>query len=118
RRVSQCAAVLSHPPRQPGPSHLPPPMARLSDAVSLAIRARHFSHRTEEAYVGWIRRFIDHFEGRHPGELGSKEAVAFLTHLAAKRGVGVATQRQAASALTFLYQDVLNSPIDLPAGIA
>jgi integron integrase len=71
------------------------------------MRVKHYSRRTEEAYVGWIRRFVRFHGLRHPLELGEDEIVAFLTHLAADGGVGPSTQTQALSALLFLYRDVL-----------
>jgi integron integrase len=80
--------------------------------VSIAIRARHYSHRTEEAYVAWIRRFILHHGKRHPATLGAQEIVAFLSHLAVRRRVSASTQNQALSALLFLYRHVLDVEID------
>ena len=72
-----------------------------------ALRVRHYSLRTERAYVEWTRRFI-HFHGtRHPGDLGAAEVQAFLTHLAVDRGVASPTQNQAKAALLFLYREVL-----------
>jgi integron integrase len=76
------------------------------------IRVKHYSLRTETAYVGWIKRYI-HFHGkRHPAEMGKDEAEAFLTSLAVDRNVSAATQNQALSALLFLYREVLG--IELP----
>ena len=66
-----------------------------------AARLRHLSRRTEESYVGWIRRFILFHDKRHPQEMGSPEVVAFLTHLASERRIGATTQNQALSALLF-----------------
>jgi integron integrase len=71
-------------------------------------RLRHLSRRTEQAYVGWIRRFILYHGKRHPNEMGAHEVVQFLTHLAVGRDVGATTQSQALSALLFLYRDVLD----------
>jgi integron integrase len=73
---------------------------------------RHFSLRTEEIYVGWVRRFILFHGKRHPREMGAAEVGAFLAHLATERGVAAATQNQAKSALLFLYLRVLN--VELP----
>ena len=67
------------------------------------IRKRHYSRRTEEAYVAWIRRFIVFHGKRHPRELGEREVTAFLTALAL-RGVSASTQNQALSAILFLYK--------------
>jgi len=80
---------------------------RLLDRVREALRVRHYSLRTEDAYVGWIRRFILFHGVRHPDEMGSAEVVAFLTHLATVVGVAASTQNQALSALLFLYRVVL-----------
>jgi len=73
---------------------------------------RHYSPRTEEAYVAWIRRFILFHGKRHPREMGAGEIEVFLTHLAAKDRVAASTQNQALSALLFLYRYVLRQPID------
>jgi integron integrase len=84
---------------------------RLLDRVRDAIRRRHYSDRTEETYVHWIKRFI-YFSGkRHPAELGAGEVTAFLNYLARERGVAAATQNQALSALLFLYKEVLVQPL-------
>ena len=72
-----------------------------------AIRTRHYSYRTEETYISWIRRFI-HFHGkRHPTEMGKTEITAFLTSLAVDQHVAASTQNQALAAILFLYKDVL-----------
>jgi site-specific recombinase XerD len=84
---------------------------RLLDVVRDAIRRRHYSLRTEESYVHWIRRFI-YFSGRrHPRELGAAEVTAFLNHLARERNVAASTQNQALSALLFLYREALGTPL-------
>ena len=81
---------------------------RLLDRLRQAIRTRHYSYRTEQAYVDWTRRFI-HFHGkRHPQDLGAKEVGDFLSHLAVDRHVAASTQTQARSALLFLYGQVLD----------
>ncbi|MGB5080292.1 MAG: integron integrase [Burkholderiales bacterium] len=80
---------------------------RLLEQVREAIRRLHYSRRTEEAYVHWIRRFIYWSGKRHPATLGSGEVTAFLNYLAADRNVAAATQNQALSALLFLYKQVL-----------
>jgi len=84
---------------------------RLLDRVRDAIRRRHYSRRTEETYVHWIRRFIFFSGKRHPAELGAPEVTAFLNHLASERSVAAATQNQAPSALVFLYKEVLAQPL-------
>src|SRR5437879_3993237 len=72
-----------------------------------AVRARHYSPRTEQAYVAWVRRYV-HFHGRrHPATMGATEVRAFLTHLAERGRVSASTQNQAAAALLFLYEAVL-----------
>jgi integron integrase len=77
------------------------------DQVRDAIRTRHYSYRTEEAYVGWIRRFILFHQKCHPAEMGKPEIEQFLTALAVDRHVSASTQNQALAALLFLYKDVL-----------
>jgi integrase len=89
-----------------------PPKPRLLDRVRQALRARHMSRRTEEAYVAWIRRFIFFHDKRHPAEVGAAEVTKFLTSLAVDGQVAASTQNQALSALLFLYKDVLE--VDLP----
>src|SRR2546422_5131702 len=93
----------------------PPPAARrprLLDRVREAVRARHYSRRTEEAYVAWIRRYILFHGKRHPAEMGALKVTSFLTSLAVDGHVAASTQNQALSALLFLYRDVLG--VDLP----
>lgn len=85
-----------------------PEGVRLLDQVRGKIRLKHYSIRTEQAYVDWIRRYILHFDKRHPRELGAGEVEAFLTHLAVAGKVAAATQNQAKSALLFLYREVLD----------
>lgn len=89
-----------------------PPKPRLLDQVRVAIRTRHYSPRTEEAYVGWIRRFILFHRKRHPIEMGATEVTAFLSSLAVEARVSASTQNQALAALLFLYREILE--VDLP----
>jgi integron integrase len=84
----------------------------LLDQVRGKIRLKHYSLRTEQAYVDWIRRFILHSGKRHPRDMGAAEVEAFLTHLAVVGKVAASTQSQAKSALLFLYREVLEA--DLP----
>ena len=86
-----------------------PPLqsARLLDQVRERVRYLHYSLRTEQAYVYWVRAFVCHQGMRHPRELGQLHVEAFLTWLAADRQVAVSTHRQALSALVFLYRQVL-----------
>jgi integrase len=85
----------------------PPAAPRLLDRVRAAVRARHYSRRTEEAYVSWIRRFIVHHGKRHPSLMREPEIEAFIVYLATTARVAASTQTQALSALVFLYRDVL-----------
>jgi integron integrase len=85
---------------------------RLLDQVREKLRRLGLARRTEEAYVGWIRRFIIAHDRRHPSAMGALEVEAFLTHLATHGQVAAATQNQALSALLFLYREVLG--IELP----
>ncbi len=85
---------------------------KLRHSLRAALRLQHFSRRTEEAYVYWVKRFV-HYQGlRHPGLLSGAEVVSFLTHLAVERQVAPATQTQAHAALAFLYREVLRQPLD------
>ena len=81
--------------------------AVLLDDVRTELRVRHYSRRTEESYVGWIRRFIFFNHKRHPRDIGATEVEAFLAHLAIEKHVSASTQNQAMCALLFLYRDVL-----------
>ena len=85
---------------------------RLLDRVRHAIRARHYSRRTEKAYVGWIKRYIFFHGKRHPADMGAAEVSRFLTALAVEGKVAASTQNQAMNALVFLYRIVLEH--DLP----
>ena len=85
---------------------------RLLDQVRAAIRVRHYSRRTEDTDVHWIRRFILFHAKRHPRDMGEREITVFLTHLAVDKHVAASTQNQALSALLFLYQRVLEMPLD------
>ena len=88
---------------------------KLLDQVRDAIRLKHYSIRTEQAYVNWIKRYIYFHNVRHPAEMGAPEVQAFLTHLAVEGNVAASTQNQALSALLFLYNAVLHQdlgPID------
>ncbi len=85
---------------------------RLLDQVRGKIRLKHYSLRTEEAYVDWVKRFILFSGKRHPRDMGAPEVEAFLTHLAVAGQVAASTQNQAKNALLFLYREVL--AIELP----
>ncbi len=91
------------------PAEARPP--RLLDRVRNAIRVRHMSIRTEEAYVGWIRRYIVFHGKKHPSMMGVSEVNEFLTHLAVNDHVSPSTQKQALSGILFLYREVLDDPL-------
>jgi Phage integrase, N-terminal SAM-like domain len=80
-----------------------PEPPRLLDQLRTAVRTRHYSRRTEEAYLGWAKRFILFHRKRHPAAMGADEVNAFLSHLAVEGKVSASTQAQALSALVFLY---------------
>lgn len=82
-------------------------MPKLRDRISDAIRARHYSKRTESTYLYWTRQFIEFHQMRHPKDMGAGEVAAFLSHLAIRRNVAPNTQRTALNALIFLYVQVL-----------
>ncbi len=87
-------------------------MPRLLEEVKNVIRTRHYSYRTEQSYIHWIKQYI-YFHGKtHPAEMGASEVSEFLTHLAVARRVAASTQNQALAALLFLYRNVLGQ--DLP----
>ena len=85
---------------------------KLLDQLRESLRVRHYSLRTEDAYLDWVRRFILFHGKRHPRDLGAPEVQAFLSHLAVDRRVSPSTQNQAKAALLFLYRHVLDA--DLP----
>lgn len=82
------------------------------DRVRWHLRVKHYSIRTEETYIDWIRRFILFHGKRHPSDMAEEEISAFLTHLAVQRHVAVSTQNQAICALLFLYTQVLERKLD------
>jgi integron integrase len=89
-----------------------PQQRKLLDQMRERIRLRHFSYRTEQAYLGWAKRYILFHEKRHPIEMGEPEIRQFLSHLAMQRGVAASTQNQALAAILFLYKHVLEKPIE------
>lgn len=91
------------------PNTRPP---KLLDQVKRCIRDKHYSLRTEEAYVYWIKYFIRFNKLRHPAEMGAAELKAFLSYLTNERAVSVSTHKQALCALHFLYKQVLE--MDMP----
>jgi len=94
---------------------MPNPPRRLLDQVRQALRLKHYSLRTEQAYLSWIRRFILFHDKQHPLTMGVPEITTFLSHLATEQKVSASTQNQALNALLFLYRDVLVK--DLPEPI-
>jgi len=89
------------------------PAPKLFPLIVERLRVKHYSKRTEDTYVNWIKRYILYHGKRHPREMGVAEVESFLTHLAVERNVSASTQNQAKSALLFLYNEVLG--FDLPA---
>ena len=85
--------------------------ASVENRLREAFRSRHYSRRTEQAYIGWIRRYTIFHDSRDPAELAEPEINAFLTHLAVKRKVSASTQNQALAALLFLYRNVISREI-------
>jgi integron integrase len=107
-RARIAAVIPLHPaPGVAGGPPETPPSVRLLDRVRASLRARHYSARTEKAYVGWIRRFILFHHKRHPETMGEGEVGGFLSALATDAKVSASTQNQALAALLFLYQEVL-----------
>jgi integron integrase len=107
---------------QPVPNAFAPPAGeprppKLLDRVREACRVRHYSIRTEDAYVGWVKRFILFHDKRHPLEMGAAQINAFLTHLAVDGHVAASTQNQAFAALLFLYRSVLEVEPGLIEGV-
>ena len=85
---------------------------KLLDLYKESLRVRHYSHRTEETYISWVRQYILYHKKRHPREMGVYEINAFITHLASERNVAASTQNQAISSILFLYRNVLEIQLD------
>jgi len=85
---------------------------KLLDQLSDAIRLKHYSLRTEETYLDWVRRYILFHNKRHPKDMGAPEIQAFLVHLATGLNLAASTQNQALSAILFLYRETLHIEID------
>ncbi|MEC5388312.1 integron integrase [Uliginosibacterium sp. H3] len=103
--------LLAHSSRGEEETDVELPRPRLLDQVRDRLRLKHYSIRTEQAYLGWIKRFILFHGKRHPREMGKAEVEAFLTSLAVDRNVAASTQSQALSAVLFLYQEVLEQEL-------
>jgi integron integrase len=99
------------------PTAAPQNKPKLLDQVRDVIRRKHFSIRTEQSYVDWIRRFILFHNKRHPRDMAEAEVTQFLTHLARDGRVAASTQNQALSALLFLYKQVLKQEIGWLEGV-
>ena len=87
---------------------------KLLDQIRDTVRRRHYSPRTEEAYVSWAKRYILFHNKQHPANLDAQHITSFLTHLAVDLNVSSSTQNQALRAIVFLYRQVLHLEIDLP----
>lgn len=96
---------------------MPEKPKKLLDQVRDAIRIKHYSYRTEQSYVDWVRRYILFHQKRHPAEMSEAEVQAFITHLAVERNVSASTQNQALSAILFLYRHVLSRELALPSNL-
>lgn len=94
-----------------------PPKPKLLDQVRQAIQRRHYSDRTEKAYVHWIKRYIFFHDKRHPREMAEAEIAQFLSSLATEGRVSASTQNQALNSLLFLYSEVLSKKIGLIGGV-
>jgi Phage integrase, N-terminal SAM-like domain len=90
-----------------------PKPKKLLDQVRDAIRLKHYSYRTEESYVYWIRRYILFHNKQHPKDMGGAELETFLTHLAVQEQVAASTQNQALSAILFLDREVLKQDLGI-----
>ena len=97
--------------KKPGLSLVPVAKPKLLDQLRDALRSRHYSHRTEQTYCQWVKRYIHFHNVRHPAEMAEPEINAFLTHLAVKEKVAASTQNQALSAILFLYRHVLGREV-------
>ena len=95
----------------PNPTNAHKP--KLLDMVTQVIRTKHFSIRTEEAYTGWIKRYILFHNKRHPRDMGESEVSSFLSSLATKNKVSASTQNQALSAIVFLYKNVIKKDLGM-----
>jgi integron integrase len=90
---------------------------KLLTQLRRCLRTRHYSRRTEDAYVGWVRRLVKAHGMRHPAEISEQQIAAFLTGLAVEGRVSASTQMQALSALLFFYREVLGRPVGHLAGL-
>src|SRR3970040_2850185 len=103
-------------PGAPVPAPVPAPV-RLLDQVRARCRVKHYSLRTERAYLYWAKRFVMANDKQHPRTLGAEQIEAFLSRLATHHGVAASTQNQAISALLFLYREVLGGRLPWVASV-
>jgi site-specific recombinase XerD len=96
------------PPGKPAHPESTPKGKKLLDQYSEFLRNRHYSHRTEQTYVSWVRQFILYHKKRHPREMGAAEINDFITYLVNHKRIAASTQNQAISAILFLYRNVLS----------
>ncbi|MGA0200343.1 MAG: phage integrase N-terminal SAM-like domain-containing protein, partial [Prochlorotrichaceae cyanobacterium] len=87
------------------------PQQKFLDQLRDILRAKHYSYRTEESYLGWVRRYLRFHNKKHPQDMGEQEVAEFLTHLAVEEKVSASTQNQALCALVFTYQHLLKQPL-------
>ena len=90
---------------------------KLLDQVREVLRTKHYSYRTEQTYIEWIRRFILFHQKRHPKDMGADEVQTYITYLANERNIAASTQNQALSAIVFLYKYVLQKEMIFPSDI-
>ncbi len=109
--------IAESPPRPSASASSSAPKPKLLDQVRQAIRTRHYSDRTEKAYIHWIKRYIFFHDKRHPQEMAEAEIARFLSSLATTGRVSASTQNQAFNTLLFLYDGVLNKKIGLIDGV-
>ncbi len=102
---------------EPDPVPDTPTEPKLLDQLRGRLRVKHYSIRTEQAYVDWVRRFVLFHDKRHPRDLGQIEVEAFLTDMAVRRRVSASTQNQAKSAILFLYKEVINKELPWLNGV-
>jgi len=105
---------MSNEERHVNDNHSQKKPKKLLDRAKDILRRNHYSIRTEQAYIGWMVRYIHFHQKRHPQDMGVPEIEAFLTHLAVEGNVSGSTQNQAFNALLFLYRDVLDIPLEVP----
>jgi integron integrase len=107
------STLVSTPSAQTSPSATSAALGQLLDLVRSAIRIRHYSERTAEAYVHWTKRFLAFHAMRDPARMGEDELTRFLSDLATKRQVSASTQNQAFNAILFLYRNVLGKELGI-----